>query len=98
MEIKFILYNVNNYKRVKSTTVELTKAAAEEKRRLLSEAAVVIVAAAAAVAPEPLRLPKFGRDRDPHKVRVKKRVSKTTNLSATSKNNKAFSSSNKIKI
>lgn len=80
---------------MKPTTVELTKAAAEEKRRLLSEAAVVIVAAAAAVAPEPLQLPKLlGRsDRDAHKVRVKKRVSKTTNLSASSKN-KAFSSSN----
>lgn len=72
--------------------MEATKAAAEEKRRLLSEAAVVIVAAAAAVAPAPLQLPKFGRERDPQKIRVKKRVSKTTNLTASRKN-KAFSSS-----
>lgn len=56
---------------------------------------MVIVAAAATVAPEPLKLPSLGTllgTRDVHKVRVKKRVAKTTNLSAASKN-KAFSSS-----
>lgn len=75
----------------------VTKEEAEEKRRLLSEAAVVIVAAAAAVAPHPLHLPKLGRSREATKVKVKKRIPHTTNLS-TSNRHGAFASSKLYKL